>query len=80
MVYKWNNFGFTGIREFQVKNDCDGILCYTSDVYLLQKGDIAGVIPVKSLTDKYSSDGEKGGSQRDHRVSISNKNRLDLHK
>jgi Bacterial capsule synthesis protein PGA_cap len=48
-VYRWNGFGFDGIKEMKVESECDGISCVSGEVRLTKRGFIKGVISSKQL-------------------------------
>lgn len=49
MAYRWNGFGFSGIRELKASDDCDGIVRGKNSVRLLRRGIVVDRIPVGEL-------------------------------
>jgi hypothetical protein len=48
-IYKWNGFGFTGIKDIKTEDDCDGISCISGEVHIIKAGIIKSVFAVKQL-------------------------------
>jgi hypothetical protein len=55
MSYRWNGFGFTGIKELQGDKRSDSVASVKGKLRFLQKGSITSEIPVQlfSAGDKY---------------------------
>jgi poly-gamma-glutamate synthesis protein (capsule biosynthesis protein) len=50
MSYRWNGFGFTGVKELQGEKLSDGLSFAKGKLLLLQKGSITSDIPIRMIT------------------------------
>ena len=49
-VYKWNGFGFTGIKDIKTETECDGISYILGEVHIVKKGILTSVISAEQLS------------------------------